>query len=844
MRKFFCEHYIDREYKTILSLKLDSTIDENNLTFDLENAPQGVNFNSDTKELSWIPKAIDKGEAEFYINVSDGLVNYRKIFKISVLELEQVNSIFASSSGGVYVIQAPDSVLNKAKITLPSNEKSYSINIYQAINNGSIVFKTESSSFLKSPMIIDFEDEVEVTQRFEGLDHVANESTSYNYSYFSKKAKRFVACNGDELLIRHEESLDSFQNQTRFKWESIKQSLGVDNYSANLGSNTVSILQSLNTPSKKANLINILDHLSSLKSLITDAEIYIVDSSVPELGDSPGMHGEGDKRTFFLNLSSLNGISKNPTTKLVFSEPLKKHVILHEYYHVQQARAMGCTPNFSKRSAGYRNFTEGSADYIPLSQLSKAERDSIAKDKYKNEGFLTSPYTIGNTVLGNGLLKPNADYTTRIMWDYLNFDPLLFFQNLGNYLRVNFENPGPISGDAITTKILKTTNGGDLLQSLINFTDGIYNYNSVPISYRQTIPLISIIKDNSIFTGWGSIQDIENNKIKLNEMSPNFAGIEIELTLPGLSGISKNFLTRELISRLQDPLFNNVLSVEIPNDPEISLNVRSEEVDAQGNVIPYNSTESYKWLVFGKKANSYSSDFQSLFNINQRVTVNIVNQSSENKKIKLLVHFLNPIIELNISDVGQSGLSRDPFEPYKFIYPNETTSSKNLMVEAFDRSDVDNSTTFRFIYNTFCSFCEYKFRSSPKDIENVNSISDFSIPYSTWNNNSGYSLQVIATNKAGESTTRIFYVLVPKDKKPTATLYLQECYPNCGYGCEGNDTILYTALLKVTDPDSDMGDPELPWTHIYSNQGRLSTPPFSVPWGGGSVTVNIPACTK
>jgi PKD repeat protein len=645
--------FVDREYKAIFNLKLDPAIIPENVSFDLKDAPSGVSFDPVTMQLTWTPKAEDKGEVLFYLNVSDGVLNYRRIFKISVHELVQLASISTSIEGGNYTIQAPNSPLNNTNITLPPNEVPYSINIFQSMTGDHAILSVETSVFLKEPLVLNFENEVSANQRVDQFNHIFGfESVSVGVSYINRVVKKLIACPLD--LVAIEFHRDTFQD--KYKWDTIENSIGRDDYGASLGSNKVKILKTLSAP-LKAKVTNILEHIKSVSSKMSETEIYLIDNSIPGIDDSPGAHLDGDKQTIYLNLAALNGISTNQSETLVATEEYKKHTALHEYYHVLQARALGCTPNYyGANHFAYKNLTEGSADYAALFQLTDDERKSVVKTIYKS--YLTKPYAISSSVLAKGMFNEGVgvksfEYQTRIMWDTFNF-PLIFFKNFGDELR----NPVAESGNEKVLRILKKSAGGDISTSLLDLTDGIYNYKS-----NFNGPLTSLLKDATIFTGWDSDEAKSINKISFISASKIKTDsneiLEINLgDLPSLSGISKNFMIDDLISKFSYVYSQDTLSLEIiTNDPEVKMNARALVVNADGTV----SSTASNVMRFTPTTSSHISTAPVIRpqNLTNKIIFNVVNGGSNSiKNLKLRITFLQPILNREYT-ICNGGLSAD-----------------------------------------------------------------------------------------------------------------------------------------------------------------------------------------
>lgn len=772
--------FVNREYKAVFNLKLEPGIALENISFDLEDAPVGASFDSETKKLTWVPTINDVGDVQFYLNATDGVLNYRRIFKLKVYELEQLASFSSSINGGSVTINAPDSPLDKTQIILPSNEVPYTVNFFQAKYGEKIIFNSEPSVFLTKPISIILPSEFNIVQRIQGLSNAHSGGSSYSTpSEINLISNSVTTCSNylDQFLLDpvNEFSKGDFKPPVK------------------IGKNNFFIGYEISNKRPTA-IKNFLEVFNQVSSYVSDADIYLGDTySLSLLGDHPAGHPMLDEKTIFFNLD-------NP--KFSFSDAIVKHIILHENFHLLQSRVKGCTPLYTYYPPAYSNLSESSADYFSLLLLPPDEQMKvIQKDLYvdylPNDEHGSIPYKIADSFLSKGLFynDENFSYRNRVVWDYFNnIDPLVFFKKFGFELQASL-----IQTNENVLKVLKSTfteKGQDFSQSMLRLTDGIYNYSG------PNGRLVSFLKDKTIFTGWDSPEAKAQNEIRF-ENNPEVAftldTVEIAVTLPAFSGVSKNLLVQKLLLELQPGTNGNVMRLELVDQSDSDVKLSARSVDENGTV-------SGTIRSFVSAGGSTTGTLKN-FNARERIIFNVVNTGSVDKKIKVKISSMLPNLDLEVS-----GAVKNATDPSIFEYSGGTNFSNNATVKAIDKNDSDNSTIFGFTYYAFdkrifdscIGDCSY---FSLKTVSNVQSISDFSIPFSLYT----YNLTVSATNKFG-TVSKSFSVKTRTDSKPSLRLaYLSEC----------NWENIRKALIRITDSDSE---------YVTAKFGGASR----VPMGGGN----------
>lgn len=715
---------------------------------------------------------------------------------------EQLATISSPPSGGLYKIQAPNSPVNNTQIVLPANVTPYIVNIFQSTSDDQVVLKLEPSVFLKTPVKFTFERNKTIVQKIDYFDDKSPGSRLLSGpTDISRITNEIVAC--PWMLIKVKKETES------------EDDLFDNDLTKVIGSNKIHFLKKYDDP----NLVPaFMESLNAVIGSISNTNIYIADSTLPLVAGVFGIHPYGSENDLYFNLTVLNEISNK-----VKVSAFTKYTILHEYYHIRQTRARGCEPDgFFNIPVGYTNLSEGSADYSALFDLSPVDRKEVISN-YEYDEFKVFPYEIANSFLSQGIFLPGVQYETRLIWDYFFFDPLSFFENYGKDYQNSLSNLGtPFSNtknNEDVLRILKLTGGGSITASMLNLTDGVNNFD-----YPRNGKLTALLKEAPFLDGWQSTPETINQIKLFNDSDPKMV-----FNLPALSGVSRNFLMSDLITKL--PLANrrDILGIEILDDTNLKLNVRSFSVSKDGKVLPSR-------ISFNTDGNLVKTEFAdtSLLSSelkNEIIVINIVNAGLEDiKNVKLKIRFLLPDLAVNVP-----GTIINATDSTLLNYFGTTNYNNKLSATAKDRRDIENSTKFKFYYSTFDS-TQFKisnngFNGSTQ--ENVSSITDIGIPFSKY----VYAFKVSATNKFG-TITKDFRVETMKDSPPVVSLVEKTCQYVIFYQYARPG---YVAKFLVTDPDSPsayLNDGSSPTANYFSasiamsNNNNSEDSSYNITYGG------------
>ncbi|MFA6236246.1 MAG: PKD domain-containing protein [Bacteriovorax sp.] len=604
--------FVDRQYSTKLNLIIQPSIIKENLTYQFEDAPEGVVFDPETDNFTWTPNKNEIGEVNFRLLVTDGVLSFYRKFNIRIQDLTPIATISSTPSGGVFTIQNPDSVFNKAQLIAPENIASYTLNIFESKGIDGSSLKVETSSFLREPITVNFNQAIQISQRVQKWDADLNNSlNALTPNILKLDGKRLSACADD--MKDFEISLDATPELKQKKYNEL----------SGFGSNQVWLHTDYDEKNTKVKAFK--DALGSISPLINNADIYVTDDTLfSELAGSGGLHPVFDKKTLLINL---NGLAFGKTL------PYIKFLILHEYNHILQSRARGCIPveEMKNEPSGMLNIVEGSADYNALFALNETDRGEVLK----GIDFIFPARSLADSFLKEGLFRMTSlddfdlrfPYRTRLYWDYLKVNWLQFFKNYGDDQLIPLQPPKILRDNSDIVRIMKKTSGTDLSEALLNLTDGVSNFNA-PINGQLT----TLVKNNSsIFDGWTQAE--LNNSISVTED---------EFEIKAFSGVSKNFNVKEFAHLNFNDVPPDMIKISFsiigstPNEP-LKINARSNGNTIDSRFQRNFGTSTISNEVTGIRNFSAANEPTSQVSLNEKIYFSIVNPSSIDTKVKFKV---------------------------------------------------------------------------------------------------------------------------------------------------------------------------------------------------------------
>ncbi len=401
-----------------VQLTLGDGISADNVFVTLENAPDGLTYDDQKKNISWTPSVEQVGIHRFIIQASDGILFFEKSVQIEVVEPRLIGNF--SGNNETNIISNPNSILNGVEFSIQTDQD---LTLYEADTENGKIVSAKVSGDVGAPIDFHFNNlPLEVAENVGssvnyGIDSLFNDVKAVYYKF-----NDYYSCPNEKFYV----------NFVPTKIETDVSRIAGDVYKSVNNLNfwvSEKVLKQINAEDVALKLF--IDNISSENGSVVRGASFNDNSKFQRINILLLNEDEdvGLKSIFAYHpLNSLNTIVVN-VDKLKNSEMyFQSETVLHEIYHQLQTFSLNCQRiNYQPLvHSKFQTLMESSAEFFALERLNKDEKSQYVKNEILAKEFfdINNIYEhifktgIFNTTSASNNIKAAARfYRPFFLWD-------------------------------------------------------------------------------------------------------------------------------------------------------------------------------------------------------------------------------------------------------------------------------------------------------------------------------------------------------------------------------------------------------------------------------------------